>query len=166
MKSIIMKLYYSAREAIKQKGYIPPVFVGIYDDDITDPLPIIFSNDEEKIKTFFTLGAYCREKDIPAAILTLDACSRKIEKESMEYFLSNLDTERPTLYPKNLRDNHIIIQYIDFIKPENCVTLISKYKETNGKTRFQNPIFSKDVESIIVKMTINGWHAMNQEKEE
>lgn len=163
MKDILIEILKNAKQGVREnEGKLPPIVFMIINNEMVDPFPLWFRSDDEKMKTFFAVGAYCREREATAAVLGLDGCSREVTKDNIKYFLENLNTERPSTYPKNLRNNYIILQYIDFLNDEENVTLFCKYKETDGKLRFGKYKIVEMAESIVVRLISDGWIAKDK----
>jgi hypothetical protein len=162
MKNLLLNLLKNAKSAINRDGFLPSLAFPLMPDNKTfEPIPLTFKDDEEKLKTFFALGAFCKENKIYDLILGLDSCYRQIptNNKDREFFFKNLSTERPSLYPKNLRDNFILLQYIDFENEKNCANLTCKYRKKDKKNYFSKAIFRVNVESVIIKLVYDGWNA-------
>lgn len=159
MKELLLTMLESAKEIVKQNDKLFHLIFPIINGILSDPVPIQFSNDEDKLKTFFAVGVYCKQKKSTSLVLGLDACSRKVGKEDIKYFLENLITERPTLYPKRMRNNYIILQYVSFLKSHDNLTLFCQYLKKNKETLFLSPQFFECSDSIVIKMLMDGWYS-------
>jgi len=165
IQDILLDVFNDTKSVVQQLGGLPCIAFPIEENVINDSFPIFFDNDIDKLKTFFAIGAVSYEKDYDGLILILDGCNRDVKQEDKEYFLKNLDIERPTLYPRTIRNNFVVIQFIDFIDSNHQV-LLSEYTRKENVFSFSNPIFLKEIQSTLVELLIEGWNALAEQDED
>jgi hypothetical protein len=164
-KSILEEFMKNAQQAHKKGEFVPIAIPVIANEDhdweLEDPMPIIFNTEDQndRISTLLDIGAYCWTQDACDVVIVLDACGRKVD--NYEELIKNYDTERPTLYPKSMREDMLIVCHIDLIDEEFTV-LTSIYTGEGKDEFFQESVYleSEGVLSGIVEFIIHGFNLM------
>ena len=74
-----------------------------------------FNDDKEKLEMLMEIGMLAYEKKAHQMIFVSDIIFKKYDnKDDFQEVLKNQDTERPSLYPENMRSNGLLIYSMDF----------------------------------------------------
>jgi hypothetical protein len=156
----------NAQEAYKENEFYPvalPISFKDDDFDIEEPIPVIYKGESDKISVLLDIGAACWFQDVVDVVLILDGCGRKVD--NIENLIENYDTERPSLYPESMRDNFLILTWIDLID-EDFKILMCKYKRhEDGQIVFEEePKFMDDEDAVssFVEFVVQGWNIMHR----
>lgn len=160
VKIILKSFLESSKEMLQSDQFFPaalPIKFKEDDFDIKDPIPLMFSDDSDKISVLLNAGAACWFDDIVDVVIIFNGCGRKVDD------LENYDTERPSLYPESMKEEYFVLTYIDLID-EDFKTMFCKYKKNEEKIILDEPIFvdSEDVVSGVVEFVIHGWNLMDR----
>lgn len=153
----------NSKEALEKDEFFPialPLEFSEDDFEIKDPILIGFKCESEKIANFLDIGASCWFEEVKDVVVILNGCGKRVD--DFKQFIENYDTERPSLYPESMRDDFLILAFIDLID-EDFKTLMCKYsKDETGKLVFEAPVFVDDGEAVsgIVEFIIQGWNLM------
>ena len=119
---------------LSRDKYLLPVAFIITDSGIK-VIATPFKDDNEKISMYTELGYLCAEFQATEIYTIADIAMKEYDKEHFKMALTD-PLERPTLYPKSMRTDGILISYIDLATLDHTLNL-QKYKETeNGETIF------------------------------
>jgi len=163
IRTTLLSFLKNAKTVMKENNNVLfPAFMSITSGKLSDPVPLTFSNDVEKLKTFFAIGAYCGEQKYDAVILGLMGCSRILDENNIAYYLKNLETERPTLYPQSLKNNYIVLQYVDFFNCEENEMLLCRFDVKENDADYFIPRFYGAVDSLLVSMVFDGWDSVQR----
>ena len=168
MKETLLKIFEDVKKQMIDEHHFMPIAIPISIDDegdfvLLDPIPFMFDDDVEKIQLCFATGVQTRFNMGMALIIINQGFSKTWKNEEERKMIEeNWDTERPSLYPESMRQNNVLITYIDFLEPNDNLMLISKFDEKkNGELFFDAPIFQEKTESFIIELISNGWHCMD-----
>jgi hypothetical protein len=164
--TILQEILKMSKEIFTKENEIRPVAIPVFFDEecfeIDDVIEINCEDDKDKTFSFLSIGAKCWMQDAEDVVLVMGCLSRKIE--DLDYFIENLETEKPSMYPESMRDNLLVLTYIDLIDEEHRV-LICNYKKENEKFVFNDDVRfvdGKEMQSGIVEMVLNGWNLMHR----
>jgi hypothetical protein len=90
-----------------------------------------FTNDEEKRLAFKEIGKFCASQGVDSMGICLDAMMRKVEPGH-----EHDPTEYPSTYPESMRQDALVIQYVDFRNLRNNKTRVIAYEKKGTKISF------------------------------
>lgn len=162
VEEILKSFLENAKEQLKEEEFVPvalPLEFTEDDIDIKDAIPVIFEDDSDKISTLLDIGAACWFQDVEDVVLVLPGCGRKVD--DMEKFIENYETEKPSLYPESMRDDYLMLVFLDLID-EDFKVLFCKYKRVDKEIVFEEASFedSNKMQSGIVEFIVQGWNLM------
>ena len=173
---LLLEILKDVKKQIKIDEQLIPVTIPFCldeDDNLfnEDEIPII-NNENDDSDIFYEIGVHCREINSIGAVFVMEGCCRHVKEDEKEYFLDNLDTECPSLYPKYMRENFILLHYIDFLDIDNIIGLMCKFK-VNSKNNFEfekvKILTSKESKEFLgnsIYNIVTGWYDCDENLEE
>jgi len=169
-KQLFLEKLEITKGVISKMGCMFPIIYPtvMSDDDklfvIDNPIMLMFETDEQRTESYNRAGMYCKKKNADGVILISDMRTRILEEvnsEKLKYLVENFETERPSLYPDSMIQTNIVLNYVDFEKQKNLLTLTCKHnKDEDNNIKFEK---YKVLENIIVVENIiqpllKGWN--------
>lgn len=168
-KDLVLNFFEMTKKQMIEKHEFMPLAIpfSYFNEDEEkefEPMPFLFDDDFDKVQLSFATGVRCRFKGAPALILVNQGFGKTWKtEEERKYIEENWNTERPTTYPKSMRINYLLINFVDFLDPKDSVTLVSQYYEKeNGEIFFDTPKIETEVISAITGSMMNGWNFMDK----
>jgi len=106
----------------KNDEFLPKAFL-IKDGKIHMEVPLDFSEEDRKKKSFNLLGTICAENGCHSVAFFMDSWIREFDKSvDKDYISNNWETECPSTYPESMRKQAILICLFDFKnEDQNCL---------------------------------------------
>lgn len=121
-EKLIRGLNEVAKKNLQKNGRLTPIAFLIREGKIVAPILLRIQTDEEKPDVYKSIGMIAKKFSADSVIIVQDAALKVFKtKEESKYVLENLATEKPLMYPENMRQDGIFFFVIDL-----------KTKETNG----------------------------------
>lgn len=164
MKELLKSYLKSAKDIIKKDGHFGPMAFPLQfneekeEIEFLDSEKIMFRTEEEKSRMFFSIGFDCRMNDCFGVVLVLEGAGRQFKtEEEKKYYLDNPETESIFLYPKSMRENMVIVMFVDFLDNEH-LSLCCKYEvDEKNNIKFKRAEFEKNPQSGLIEMTVEGY---------
>ena len=159
MDDHINKLFQKIRREKKETGQVINQSLYFYNKKAKSILSWNFETDEEKMKKLFTIGFYCKNHNIKEIYLTFDSYVRILQSEDpklINYINDNWDTEKPELYPENMRQEHLIILKMKF--PNKMNLYAQEYSYINDNINFKSVQESDMFDGLIFDCLRDGYN--------
>lgn len=117
-----------------EENFMPRVH--IFGEDNVYVVFMPFQNDEEKIKMLSEVGSFAYEKKAHQIIFVSDSFMKHYDNEKdVKTAMDNWDTERPSLYPADRRQEVLLIFAMDFKNSKKEKFIMIPYKTENKRIR-------------------------------
>jgi hypothetical protein len=145
----------SQEQIAKNASFAPRALFSLNEQLVIALLP--WSSNEEKV-----MGRKLGQEEIPQVLLVLDSYVRTGNIRNMSYVHDNWDTEAPSTYPENLRQNALVMHLVDFKNLKRERFSVSLYNRTSDSIDFKTldtgdcGAFRGEIKNTIVLGFIDG----------
>jgi hypothetical protein len=158
LKTLLNDVLLEAKSALKIHDKLQPIAIPLTINEILEPLFLEFKKEENDLDMFFNIGAFCRMHDAVGVVIVFNGAGKKFKtKKEHDYFMQNVDTENPLLYPENMRENYILVQYIDFQNSFANVVKFCQYFREKGILRFGRSVIKQSEKNPITEAVEFAW---------
>jgi hypothetical protein len=134
--TLIEAIIQTGKENLKREGHLVPVFFLFKGDlSVYPPTPIPLHGpdmDEAKTKAVFIIGALARVMGADRVVMIWDAAFRTLKAVKDPQAVMEDPTERPLLYPREMRTECLIINEIQLPSGKDHTTIVP-YKGGEGE---------------------------------
>lgn len=163
LKSLLRDVLSEAKTAMQIDDRLQPVAIPLAVDEILDPIPLRFEKGTNELETFCNVGAFCRMHDAIGVVIVFTGAGKKFRtKSEEEYFSKNFETENPLTYPENMRDNYILVQYVDFNNFSCNVVKFCQFFRDSENIRFSRSMTKETGENPVSSAVQFAWKKIDR----
>ena len=161
MKKLIEGLVPLAKQNLESHGHIATAILCFdkHNHLIAPVLMEIPGDDRAKRAMLLKFGQFCKGQKYSKVAVILDCATRHIAtKEEYQHIIENYDTERPTIYPKSMRKEAIVLVGINLNDGKRVMAMQEYSKDDKKKIHYGEYTFSDDAPGLIPDSIIQGYN--------
>jgi hypothetical protein len=156
MRSFALFTLGFAKKRLVDTGQFSPIGF-VRKDNAVLVVPMQFSNDEQKYRSYRTLGAFCRLSKVSLVVTVNDAYLRKVPSNIPE---DDLKYENPVYYPESMKQECLVVMVMD-LERRRAYTCVMEYDRGDG-VEFKDPTEFMDGDGALFSSVIEGWQAVSK----
>lgn len=157
IQKIIEDMARIARENLNKDNHLTPIALIFKEGALISSMIISWDTDENKQYAYRMLGEKAKELAADFVIWINDVAVRTVKSpEELEFIKKNYDTERPTAYPETLRQDMILLGYLDLKTLKDSMWIQAYNKMKDGKRVYKELIKTENMVSAMSQWIIEG----------